>query len=96
MRDEQKIQVREHAIHPPTTLRVSRIRNHRLPRLGHLERPGRYVANRGRADQFFQPWVPVGKGTRVREVKETVHGERRDETMDAFGPKASVPNFGGE
>jgi hypothetical protein len=54
------------------------------------------MANRGRVDQFFQPWVPVGESTHVREIAKTVHGERRDETMDAFGPKAGVPNVDGE
>ena len=42
------------------------------------------MANRGRVDQFFQPWVPVGESTHVREIAKTVHGERRDETVDAF------------
>ena len=33
---------------------------------------------------FFSERFPAGKSARVREAQETVHGERRDETVDAF------------
>ena len=95
MRDEQKIQLRANAIHPPTLIRVQRIRHHRVPGPAVILNDDRVVANRGRVDQFFQPWVPLEKAhAYVRVRKPFMVSDVR--TVDAFGPKAGVPNVDGE